>query len=141
MPVSRALPDARLLIAIAAGGVLGSLSRYAVGLGLPHEAGAWPWATFTVNLTGCLAMGLLVAYLVARPGTHRLARPFVGVGVLGGWTTFSSFAVDVLQQTHAGHGGRAAAYIASSIILGVAAVGFGTVAGQRIWEHEKHGDA
>ena len=87
--------------------MVGSLGRYAVGLGLPHDAGAWPWATFTVNLTGCLAMGLLVAYLVARPGVHRLARPFLGVGVLGGWTTFSAFAVDVLQEAHAEHGGLA----------------------------------
>ena len=50
-----------------------------------------------VNVTGAFAMGLLVAYLVDRPGVHRLARPFVGVGVLGGWTTFSALAVDVVQ--------------------------------------------
>jgi CrcB protein len=136
MPPARQLPEARLLVSIAGGGVLGSLGRFAVGLGLPHHAGAWPWATVTVNLTGCLAMGLLVAYLVARPGTHRLARPFLGVGVLGGWTTFSAFAVDVLQQAHAGHGGLAAAYVILSVVLGVAAVGLGTVVGQRIWEHE-----
>ncbi len=136
MPPAPAPVDARLLAAIATGGVVGSLGRYAVGLGLPHDPGAWPWGTLLVNLTGCLAMGLLVAFLVARPGTHRLARPFVGVGILGGWTTFSAFAVDVLQQAHAGHGSLAAAYVCVSIVLGVASVGLGTVVGQRIWEHE-----
>lgn len=136
MPAPSAAPDACLLAAIAGGGVVGSLGRYAVGLGLPHDAGAWPWATFTVNLTGCLAMGLLVAYLVARPGVHRLARPFLGVGVLGGWTTFSAFAVDVLQQAHDRHGGLAAAYVLSSVLLGVVAVAVGNVAGQRIWARQ-----
>lgn len=136
MPPAPATVDARLLVAIASGGVVGSLGRYAVGLGLPHHPGAWPWGMVLVNLTGCLAMGVLVAFLVARPGTHRLARPFVGVGILGGWTTFSAFAVDVLQQVHVGHGGLAAAYVALSVVLGVAAVGLGTVVGQRIWDHE-----
>ena len=65
------------------------------------QPSGFPWATFVVNVTGAFAMGLLVAYLVDRPGAHRLARPFVGVGVLGGWTTFSARAVDVVQLGHA----------------------------------------
>ena len=89
--------DLAVLATVALGGVIGSLGRYAVGVALPHRPGAFPWATLVVNVTGAFAMGLLVAYLVDRPGAHRLARPFVGVGVLGGWTTFSALAVDVVQ--------------------------------------------
>ena len=72
--------DPVVLAAVALGGVIGSLGRYAVGLALPHAAGGFPSATLLVNVTGAFAMGLLVAYLVDRPGAHRLARPFVGRG-------------------------------------------------------------
>lgn len=129
-----AQPDATLLLGIAAGGVVGSLGRYAVGLALPHPAGSFPWSTLAVNVTGALAMGLLVAFLLDRPGAHRLARPVVGVGVLGGWTTFSAFAVDVVTLLETGHGGEAGAYVLASFLGGVLAVTLGSVAGQRIWK-------
>lgn len=125
--------DPSVLATVAVGGAIGSLGRYAVGLALPHRAGGWPTATFVVNVSGALAMGFLVAYLLARPGTHRLARPFVGVGVLGGWTTFSSLSADVAGLVHAGHAGLAAAYVAGSFVVGVAAVAVGAVLGERIW--------
>lgn len=134
MSAPAAQPDPILLLGIAAGGVVGSLGRYAVGLGLPHAPGAFPWATFVVNVTGALAMGLLVAFLVARPGAHRLARPVVGVGVLGGWTTYSAFAVDVVTLLETGHGGEAGAYVLASLLGGVLAVTLGSVVGQRLWQ-------
>ena len=68
-----------VLGAVALGGVVGSLGRYAVGVALPHAVGGFPWPTLVVNVTGAFAMGLLVAFLVDRPGVHRLARPFVGL--------------------------------------------------------------
>lgn len=113
--------------------MLGALGRYAVGLILPHEPGAFPWATLAVNLIGALAMGLLVAFLVARPGTHRLARPFVGVGLLGGWTTFSAFALDVFQLSQAGREQAALAYMLTTFLVGTLLVGAGTALGHRIW--------
>lgn len=122
-----------LLAAIAAGGVVGSLGRYAVSLALPHGVGAFPWATFLVNLTGALAMGLLVGFLVNRPGSHPLARPFVGVGILGGWTTFSALAVDVVHLGASGHDQLALAYVTATFLLGTLAVGIGTSAASRIW--------
>lgn len=128
-----ASPDARLLGTVAAGGVVGSLGRWGVGLALPHAAGGMPWATLVVNVTGAFAMGLLVAFLVDRPGVHRLLRPFVGVGVLGGWTTFSTLAVDVVQLGAAGRVPLLLAYLGGTFALGVAAVGAGTVLGRRVW--------
>lgn len=112
---------------------MGSLGRYAVGLALPHDLGSFPWSTLVVNLTGALAMGLLVAYLVARPGSHRLARPVIGVGVLGGWTTFSAFAVDAVQLLETRHDGEAAAYVLASFLGGVLAVILGSLVGQQVW--------
>lgn len=112
---------------------MGSLGRYAVGLALPHTIGSFPWSTLVVNLTGALAMGLLVAFLMDRPGAHRLARPVVGVGLLGGWTTFSAFAIDVVTLLETGHGGEAAAYVLASFLGGVLAVTLGSTVGQRLW--------
>ena len=72
--------DVAVLATVALGGAVGSVGRYAVGVALPHEATGFPWATLLVNVSGAFAMGLLVAYLVDRPGVHRLARPFVEPG-------------------------------------------------------------
>jgi CrcB protein len=122
-----------VLATVAVGGVLGSLGRYAVGLLLPHATDGFPWATLTVNVTGAFAMGLLVAFLVDRPGSHRLARPFLGVGVLGGWTTFSALAADVVRLGEAGEVPLAIAYVALTFLVGTLAVGAGTGVGQRVW--------
>ena len=125
--------DLAVLATVALGGVIGSLGRFAVGAALPHQGGEFPWATLVVNVTGAFAMGLLVAYLVDRPGAHRLARPFVGVGVLGGWTTFSALAVDVVQLGHADHVQTALAYVAATFLVGTLAVAAGSLLGQRVW--------
>lgn len=122
-----------VIAAIAAGGALGSLGRYAVGLALPHAVTEFPWATLVVNVSGSLVMGLLVAWLAVRPGAHPLVRPAVGVGVLGGWTTFSAFAVDVVHLTGAGREQAALAYVAASLVLSVLAVAAGSGLGARIW--------
>ena len=125
--------DLAVLATVAIGGVIGSLGRYAVGAALPHQGGDFPWATLVVNVTGAFAMGLLVAYLVDRPGVHRLARPFVGVGLLGGWTTFSALAVDAVQLGHAGQEQVALIYVAATFLVGTLAVAAGSVLGQRVW--------
>ncbi|HSO65110.1 MAG TPA: CrcB family protein [Ornithinibacter sp.] len=125
--------DSRALAVVALGGVIGSLGRYAVGALLPHVAGEFPWATLVVNVSGAFAMGLLVAFLVDRPGIHRLARPFLGVGVLGGWTTFSALAVDVVQLGAADEVTLTIAYIGATFLVGTLAIGAGTAVGQRIW--------
>ena len=125
--------DAGLLAVVAAGGVLGSLARYAVGLALPHASGAFAWSTFLVNVTGSLAMGVLVVWVLSMDRPHPWLRPFLGVGVLGGWTTFSSYALDTHAMVQAGHGPVAAAYLVGSLVVGLVAVGLGVTLGERLF--------
>ncbi|HEY0474455.1 MAG TPA: CrcB family protein [Kribbella sp.] len=98
------MPDAELpkvLGVIALGGVLGSLARHGLAEAFPHRAGGFPWSTFAINVIGCFAIGVLLAALT--PLSHPLLRPFLGTGILGGFTTFSTFAVDTerLLPAHA----------------------------------------
>ena len=82
----------RVLGVVALGGVIGSLARYGLAEASPHGPGEFPWSTFATNVVGCFAIGLLLARLTPR--SHPLLRPFLGTGILGGFTTFSTFAVD-----------------------------------------------
>ena len=125
--------DGGLLAAVAAGGVLGSLGRYAAGLALPHAAGSFAWATFLVNVSGSFAMGVLVVWVLSMTEPHPWLRPFLGVGVLGGWTTFSSYALDVHSMVQEGHGLVAAAYLAGSLLAGLVAVGLGVSLGELVF--------
>jgi CrcB protein len=114
----------------ALGGALGALARWAVTTALPHAPGAWPWATLLVNLTGCLAIGALLAVLLARFPASPWLRPFLAVGVLGGYTTYSTFAVDVVQLARSGRGLLAVAYALASVLGGLVAVVLGLLAGR-----------
>ncbi len=88
-----ALPELpRILGVVALGGIIGSLARYGLAEVFPHGPGEVPWATFATNVVGCFAIGVLLARLTPR--SHPLLRPFLGTGILGGFTTFSTFAVD-----------------------------------------------
>jgi fluoride exporter len=97
VPEQRAEPrphPARLLGTISAGGALGALARYGIGSAWPHDPDGFPWATWTINVTGCLLIGVLMTWIARyRPGQVHL-RPFLGVGFLGGYTTFSTSIVD-----------------------------------------------
>jgi CrcB protein len=125
----------------ALGGALGALARWAVGELMPHSPGAWPWATFLVNVTGCLLIGVLLAVLLARfPRSHWL-RPFLAVGVLGGYTTYSTFAVETVRLTEGGRPALAAGYVLASVIGGVAAVVAGLLAGRAAVGHADTVDA
>ncbi|MET8094589.1 CrcB family protein [Micromonospora sp. NPDC005220] len=116
---------ATILAAIAAGGALGALARAGLQHAVPHQPAGFPWATFTVNTSGCLLIGVLMAVLGHLGGGHPLARPFLGVGVLGGFTTFSTYAVDVQQAIVAGAPGTALAYLAATVFGALGAVGLG----------------
>ena len=88
----------RIVGVVALGGIIGSLARYGLAEAIPHAPGAFPWATFVTNVLGCFAIGVLLTRLTPR--SHPLLRPFLGTGVLGGFTTFSTFAVDTEKLLH-----------------------------------------
>jgi fluoride exporter len=112
----------------ALGGALGALARWGVATALPHSPGSWPWATLLVNLTGCLLLGALVAALVGRSPEPVWARPFLAVGVLGGYTTYSAFAVEAVALVGAGAPVLAVGYVLVSVLGGVLAVAAGALA-------------
>jgi CrcB protein len=119
-----------IYVLAALGGALGALARWGLAGALPHSPGAWPWSTLLVNLLGCLLIGIVLAVLLARfPGSPWL-RPFLAVGVLGGFTTYSTFAVDVVRLTGTGHQALAVAYVLASVLGGVLAVVAGLVLGR-----------
>ena len=111
----------------ALGGALGALARWAIAEALPHSPGAWPWSTLLVNLVGCLALGGLLAVLLARYPHSPWLRPFLAVGVLGGFTTYSTFAMDVVRLTGSGHPVLAVGYVLASVLGGACAVVAGLV--------------
>ena len=118
----------------ALGGAVGALARWGVATALPHTRGGWPWATLLVNLTGCLLIGVLLAVLLTRFPTSSRLRPFLAVGVLGGYTTFSTFAVDVVRLGEAGSWPMASGYLLASVLGGPACVVLG-LAGARAVLH------
>jgi len=84
---------------------------------------AFPWGTLLVNVLGCLVMGGLIPFFVGEsPRLGERARLFLGVGILGGFTTFSAFGLETWSLISRGRSGLAAAYVATSVVLGLAAV-------------------
>jgi CrcB protein len=123
-----------VLGAIAVGGALGAVARYALSMWLPARGGAgFPWGIFIVNVSGCALIGVLMA-LVSEGGrdarTPPLLRPFLGVGVLGGFTTFSTYALDTVHLLQAGPHAvwTAAAYLGGTLLGALAAVWAGAAA-------------
>jgi CrcB protein len=114
-----------ILVAIAGGGALGSLARYGVGTLLPWDGSGFPWATFVENVSGAFALGLLMVFLLEVWPPRRYLRPFLGVGVLGGYTTFSTYMLETRDLLVAGEPTTAAAYLFGSLVTGLVAVATG----------------
>jgi CrcB protein len=117
-------------VAAALGGGLGALARWEMAEALPREPGGWPWATLLVNLLGCLLLGLLIGRVFDRSPGPPWLRPFLATGVLGGFTTYSAFAVETVQLAEAGRAGLAAGYVLASVAGGVLAAALGQQAGR-----------
>ncbi|GAA1786220.1 CrcB family protein [Streptomonospora arabica] len=133
----RELRDApwSVLAAVALGGALGGAARSALASTLPHAAGGVPWATLIANVSGCLLIGVLmttVARLPADTGPSRLLRPFAGVGVLGGYTTFSAHVGDVRGLLESDAPAAALGYTAATLLGGLAAVWAGVALTERL---------
>jgi CrcB protein len=123
-------PD--VLIAIAFGGAIGALARYEVGLQWPARSGAFPTTTFLVNSSGALLIGLLMVLIVERWASPRLARPFLCIGLLGAWTTMSTFVTEADLLVRNGSTLTALAYVVATIVTGLAATGIGIVCARRL---------
>lgn len=117
-----------VLLATALGGILGSEARYGLDTALPHANGTFPWSTVVVNISGCLLIGALMVLVLELDSPPRLARPFLAVGVLGGYTTYSGFAVDVLVLRHRPL--IALGYLLATVLGCAAAVWLSTTAGR-----------
>jgi CrcB protein len=118
---------------VALGGAIGAVLRYQTGRGLTHWLGAqavtaFPWATLTVNIVGSLAMGLLAGYLARHGQGGEHWRLFLGLGVLGGFTTFSAFSLELMLLIERGQAGHAFIYGAVSVLAGLSALYIGLIA-------------
>jgi CrcB protein len=123
---------------VAAGGAAGSALRYLAGRFVGMLAGpgnSFPWGTLSVNILGSLLMGGLLGWLARGSTDGQMAetlRLLVGVGLLGGFTTFSAFSSELVTMLHRGQAGLAVGYLAASVIAGMAAVIIGLVAAQSV---------
>jgi CrcB protein len=130
------------VVVVALGAVLGALARAAISVAVPHvDRSAWPWATFVTNLLGCLVLGAVLDWIDHRqpewrrihPRRARLARPLLASGVLGGFTTFSTFSVETYGLLDTGHAAAALAYVMGSVLLGVVMVVVGRSLGAAVF--------
>jgi fluoride exporter len=108
------------IIPVMAGGAIGAALRYGASLALPMRGG-WPWGTLAVNIIGGFAMGVLAAGLMKGSASEAM-RLFVGVGILGGFTTFSAFSLESFRMIEGGAWGQAGVYALASVIGSIAAL-------------------
>ena len=118
--------DRRELAAIFAGGFLGAVARAGLVEALPHEPSEWPWATFLVNIVGAFALGYFATRLQERLPLSAYRRPFLGTGICGALTTFSTMQLELLRMLDGDHLALAAGYAAASIVVGFLAVAAAT---------------
>ncbi|RDC59270.1 putative fluoride ion transporter CrcB [Alteripontixanthobacter maritimus] len=127
-----ALPPIAATLYVAIGGAVGAAVRYSLGRGMTAMAGprvmdAFPWATLTANVAGSLAMGVLVGWLARQGDGGESWRLLLGVGLLGGFTTFSSFSIEMLGLIERGQAGLAMIYAAVSVAAGLGALYLGLI--------------
>ena len=121
------------VLLVALGGGLGAAARFGVSLALPARADAWPLATFLVNVAGSLAIGLLAGWLSARGDAGEPWRLFLGVGVLGGFTTFSAYSLETIRMIERSDWLGASTYSIGSVLAGLAAVATGMMFAKRVF--------
>ena len=113
----------KLLVAIALGGAAGALGRHFVGVLAVRVMGhGFPWGTLAVNIAGSLAMGVLIELMALIWSPSAEMRAFLSIGILGAFTTFSAFSLDVATLYERGQVGVTAAYVAASVLLSVGAL-------------------
>lgn len=110
---------------VGAGGAIGGLLRWGLNQALPPSDSGFPWATFVENVSGCLLLAVLVVFLLDVWRPSRYLRPFLGVGMLGGYTTFSAYTSDVRGLLAAGDVLMAMAYLLGTVVAGLLATWLG----------------
>ncbi|MGW5474557.1 fluoride efflux transporter CrcB [Streptomyces chartreusis] len=124
--------QAPVVAVVAAGGALGATARYALAQWWPVQPGGFPWATFWTNVIGCAVIGVFMVIITEVSSAHRLVRPFFGTGVLGGFTTFSTYAVDIQRLVDDGHPRTGLAYLAATLVAALTAVRLASAATRRV---------
>jgi CrcB protein len=114
--------DATMLATIAAGGATGAAARHLIGQAWPTPPGAFPASTLVINVLGCALIGVLMVLITEVWSRQRLLRPFLGTGVLGGFTTFSTYTVDIQRLSAGAHLGTALLYLILTPIGALVAV-------------------
>ncbi len=107
---------------IAVGGVIGALARQGLWTAFPHRAGAFDWTTLGINAGGCFLLGVLMTAVTEVRHAHRLTGPFLGAGVLGGFTTFSTYIVEIQGSITSGAPQTGLAYLAATLAAALLAV-------------------
>jgi CrcB protein len=118
--------DRRALAAIFSGGFIGAVARAELAEALPHTASQWPWATFIVNIVGAFALGYFTTRLQERLPLSSYRRPFLGTGICGALTTFSTMQLEVLTMLDGNYTTLAVAYAGASVSGGFLAVAIAT---------------
>lgn len=124
--------DIPVLAVIAIGGGIGAVSRYGIAHWMPPVPRQIPWSTLLINATGCFLIGVLMVLITEVWAAHRLLRPFLGVGILGGFTTFSTYAVESRGLLEDGEAALALAYIFGTALVAIVAVVLGVAATRTI---------
>lgn len=124
--------QAPIVAVVALGGAVGATARYAASLWWPVGPGGFPWATFWTNVIGCAVIGVFMVVITEVRAAHRLVRPFFGTGVLGGFTTFSTYAVDIQKLLDGGHARVGLAYLAATLTAALTAVWLAAAATRRV---------
>ncbi|GAA2768227.1 fluoride efflux transporter CrcB [Streptomyces paradoxus] len=114
--------QAPVVAVVSLGGGVGATARYAASLWWTTAPKGFPWTTFWVNIAGCAVIGVFMVVITEIRPAHPLVRPFFGTGVLGGFTTFSTYAVDIRRLIDGGQAGTGLAYLAATPLAALAAV-------------------
>jgi CrcB protein len=117
-----------VLAVIAVGGMIGATARFELAEALPTEPGRFPWATFWTNLSGSFVLGFLLVLLAERFPPSRYLRPFLATGILGAYTTMSTYTVETALLFKDGHAATALLYGVGSLVLGILLAYVGIVA-------------
>lgn len=122
------------IIVVAVGGAIGAVGRHLIGTYISKSfSGSFPMSTFLINIVGCFLMGLLMSSVVQKEIAETTWRLFLCVGVLGGFTTFSSFGYEALSMLYAGKTMMAGLYAGSSVIAGLFSAGTGMLVARLLW--------